>query len=84
MKDRIDNLLSDARLDYLMATSEFATARGRLAVMLEKLKDKKRLSQADKKYIAGAEKHIKNIKPRIKNILVNGEYVDVMFLTETA
>ena len=77
----IDALLDNPNLDYLMATPEFSGARGKLAAMAKSLRGGAQLSQRDLDFIEGAEKHIKNIAPRVRKIYVNGEEVDCLFLT---
>lgn len=82
MKELIEGLLKDERLDGLMVTREFATARFRLLTMLKTLDSGKKLSKEQLAYLHGVEKHIKNIHPHIEILQVGGEDVPVAFITD--
>ena len=72
MKNRIESLLKDNRLDVLIYTdSKFYGAK-------VKLKN----GNITEKYLDDMERHIKNIDPHIEIIQVDGENVPVTFITK--
>lgn len=77
MKKRIENLLHDSRLDLLCASGRWS-----LKVMLKNLEDGYTLSAKQWTNLQWMEEHIKNIRPHLETLQVNGDNVPVLFVTE--
>ena len=75
MKDRIDKLLLDWRLDYLMGTPEFSQAKSRLLSMQKKAEKGEQIDGDDQEYIKYVEKHIQNIDPQWDYGYIEGRLV---------
>lgn len=83
MKNLINGLLKDERLDGLMVTHEFFVARDRLQIMRWMLNEGEKLSKEQKQYVKYVAKHIKNIRPHIEYMTVDGEeHIPVHFWTD--
>ena len=82
MRQRIEVLLKDTRLQWLMMEPEFAGAPVKLDKAL-KGHENGGISLEQEQYIEQVERHIKLIKPHSKKMTVNGQEVEVFFATDT-
>lgn len=80
LEERIRSLLYDgSRLHWLMQGKEFHGASDKL----QKILDQNNYGEETEKYVSQLEAHIKNISPHTEKLIVNGEEVDVFFVTRT-
>ena len=81
MRKRIESLLHDTRLDWLIVTPGFSNAKYSLTLMLQCLEEYNKLSVGQNEYLERIELHIRNIDPHTETLTINGDSEPVLFIT---